>query len=122
MNIVFFSKILKYSGLLTFSVFPRCARCVCIHTRQVEHQRCSRTCRVQKNHNILRKNTIFYEHPVFNLRTQSSNLKGEFTNFYQRKWKIISKKRNNFCQMKKIGHNKGAFFFMALMGMVPFSL
>ena len=25
---------------------------------------CSRTCRVQKNHNIFRKNTIFNEHPV----------------------------------------------------------
>ena len=37
---------------------------VCTHTRQVEHQRCSRTGRVQKNYNILRKNTIFYEHPV----------------------------------------------------------
>ena len=32
---------------------------------QVEHQRCSsRACRVQKNHKILRKNTIFNEHPV----------------------------------------------------------
>ena len=31
---------------------------VCTHTRQVEHQRCSSTGRVQKNHNILRKNTI----------------------------------------------------------------
>ena len=37
---------------------------VCTHTRQVENQRCSRTDRVQKNHNILRKNTIFNEHPV----------------------------------------------------------
>ena len=27
---------------------------VCTHTRQVEHQRCSRTGRVQKNHKILR--------------------------------------------------------------------
>ena len=33
----------------------------CTHTRQVEHQRCSRTGRVQ---NILRKNTIFNEHLV----------------------------------------------------------
>ena len=32
---------------------------VCTHTRQVEHQRCSRTGRVQKNHNIFRnKHTI----------------------------------------------------------------
>ena len=37
---------------------------VCIQTRQVEHQRCRRTGRVQKNHKILRKNTIITEHPV----------------------------------------------------------
>ena len=37
---------------------------VCTHTRQVEHQRCSTTAGVQKNHNILRKNTIFNKHPV----------------------------------------------------------
>ena len=57
-NIVSFPKILKYSGLWPFSVFPR-------HIRQVEHQCCSRTGRIQKNHNILKKkNTIFNEHPV----------------------------------------------------------
>ena len=40
-----FSEILKYSGLWPFSVFPRCQ---CVYTiRQVEHQRCSRTGRVQ---------------------------------------------------------------------------
>ena len=38
---------------------------VCTHTRQVEHQRCSRTGRVKKNLKILRKNTIFNEHPVY---------------------------------------------------------
>ena len=54
LNIVFFSKILKYSGLSPFSVSP-CVS-VCTHTRQVEpHQRCSRTGRVQKNHKILKK-------------------------------------------------------------------
>ena len=37
---------------------------VCTHARQVEHQRCSRTGRVQKYHKILRKNTIINEHPV----------------------------------------------------------
>ena len=31
---------------------------VCTHTRQVEHQRCSRTGRVQKNHNIWRKRPV----------------------------------------------------------------
>ena len=38
---------------------------MCTHARQVENQRCSRTGRVKKNHKILRKNTIFNEHPVF---------------------------------------------------------
>ena len=37
---------------------------MCTHTRQVEHQHCSRTGRVQENNNILRKKTIFKEHPV----------------------------------------------------------
>ena len=58
-----FSEILKYipdSGLSRFplgvSVYTQC---------QVKHkQRYSRTCRVQKNHKILRKNTLFNEHPV----------------------------------------------------------
>ena len=66
-----FSKILKYipdSGLsLSLSRFF-----LGVYTGlhawttkwQVEDQRCSRTGRVKKNHNILRKNTIFNEHPV----------------------------------------------------------
>ena len=37
---------------------------VCTHTSQVEHQRCSRTGRVEKIQKNLRKNTIFNEHPV----------------------------------------------------------
>ena len=41
LNIVFFSKILKYFGLLPFSVFSRSlfslGVSVCSHTRQVEH-------------------------------------------------------------------------------------
>jgi len=48
------------SGLSLFSLGVS----VCTHTRQLEHQRCSRNGRVQKNHNILRKTTIFNEHPV----------------------------------------------------------
>ena len=48
------------SGLSLFSFGVS----VCTHTRQVEHQRCSRTGGVQKNHKILRKNTIINEHPV----------------------------------------------------------
>ena len=37
---------------------------MCTQPRQVENQRCSRTGRVQKNPKILKKNTIFNEHPV----------------------------------------------------------
>ena len=40
---------------------------VCTHTRQVENLRCSRTDRVQKNQKNLRKNTIFNEHPVYEI-------------------------------------------------------
>ena len=58
-----FSKILKYIPDSGLSRFPLIVS-VCTHTRQVDHQRCSRTCRVQKNHNIFRKNTIFNEQPV----------------------------------------------------------
>ena len=50
---VFFEnfKIFPDSGLSLFSL----AVSVCTHTRQVEHQRCSRTDRVQKNHETIRK-------------------------------------------------------------------
>ena len=60
-----FFKILKYSGPWHLSVFPLGVS-VCTHTRQVEHQRCSRTGRVQKTHHILRKNRYLMnsEHPV----------------------------------------------------------
>ena len=51
-----------YSGLWPLSVSPRC-QCVCTQW-QVKHQRCRRTYKVQKNHNILSKNTIFNEHPA----------------------------------------------------------
>ena len=57
-----FSKILKYIPDSALSWFPLSVS-VCTQW-QVKNQRCSRTCRVQKNHNILRKNTIFNEHPV----------------------------------------------------------
>ena len=50
------------SGLSLFSLGVS----ECTHTRQVEHQRWSRTGRVQKIHNILRKITIFNGHPVVN--------------------------------------------------------
>ena len=57
LNIVFFSEFWKIFWTL-FSL----GGSVCTHTRQVEHQRCGRTGRVQKNHKG--KNTIFNEHPV----------------------------------------------------------
>ena len=44
----------------------------CTHTRQVEHQRCSRTSRVQKNHNIL-MNTLYFHHHQHNALHASSN-------------------------------------------------
>ena len=47
------------SGLSRFPLGGR----VCTQW-QVKHQHCSRTGRVQKNHNILRENIIFNEHPV----------------------------------------------------------
>ena len=57
------SKILKYipdSGLSRFPLgVSVCTQC------QVKNQSCSRTGRVQKNHNISRKNTIFNERPVY---------------------------------------------------------
>ena len=57
-----FSKILKYIPDSGLSLLPLGVR-VCTQW-QVKHQRCSRTCRVQKNHNILRKKRIFNGHPV----------------------------------------------------------
>ena len=59
LNIVFFFEYFKIFRTL-FS--PGVS--VCKHTRQVEHQRCSRTGRVQKNPKFSGKNTIFNEHPV----------------------------------------------------------
>ena len=59
LNIVIFFKYFKIFRTL-FS--PGVS--VCTHTRQVEHQRRSRTGRVQKIQIFFRKNTIFNEHPV----------------------------------------------------------
>ena len=55
LNILLFWKILKHwVSLFSLGVS------VCTHNnRQVEHQRCSRTGRVQKNHQILRKTQYF---------------------------------------------------------------
>ena len=49
-----FSKILRYIPYSGLSRFPPGVS-VCTPARQLEHQRCTRTCRVQKYHNILRK-------------------------------------------------------------------
>ena len=59
---VFFevSKFIPDTGLSSFSVGVS----VCTHTRQVEHQGCSRTGRVQKIQKNLRKKTLFDQHPV----------------------------------------------------------
>ena len=68
-----FSKILKYipdSGLSRFSLVVN----VCTQW-QVKHQRCSRTCGVQKNHNNLRKNAIFNEHPCIKSNSGPTILK-----------------------------------------------
>ena len=59
---VFFPKILKYSGLWPFSVFPRC-QCQCVYTQQA-----GRTPALQQNWQSSEKsqgkNTIFDKHPV----------------------------------------------------------
>ena len=57
-----FSKICTYIPDSLLSRFPfGASECT---QWQVKRQRCSRTWRVQKNHNILRKNTIFNEYPA----------------------------------------------------------
>ena len=57
-----FFKILKYNPDSGLSRFPLGVS-VCTQW-QVKHQRYSRAGRVQKNHKILNKNTIFNEQPV----------------------------------------------------------
>ena len=56
---VFFSEDFE----IILSLFSLCVN-MCTPTRQVEHQRCSRTGRVQKKSQHFKKNTIFNEHPV----------------------------------------------------------
>ena len=53
LNIVFFPKILKYSGLWPFSVFPRCH---CVYTHQA-----GRTPTLQQNWQSLEKSQNFKE-------------------------------------------------------------
>ena len=65
-----FIKYCVFSELLEiFRTLFSLAVSVCAHTRQVINQHCSRTGRVQKNHKILRKNTIFNEHPVLKYKS-----------------------------------------------------
>ena len=61
LNILFFSKYFIIFRNLVFLCFPSVS--VCVHSRQVEHQRCSRTGRVQKNHKFLRKKHNIYWTP-----------------------------------------------------------
>ena len=63
------------SGL---SLFSLCVS-VCTHNRQVEHQRCSRTGRVKKNHKILRKKTYIRENS-----RQKRPADAAFTGFFPR--------------------------------------
>ena len=60
-----FSKILKYIPDSGLSQFPLGVS-VCTQW-QGKHQHCRRTGRVKNNNSILRKNTIFNEHPVFTI-------------------------------------------------------
>ena len=74
---VFFEDFKIYSGPWPLSVSPRCSGVSVCTQWQVKHQRCSRSCRVQKNHNILRKDTIFNEHTVFLFFIRFSWLRAE---------------------------------------------
>ena len=65
-----YSKILKYIPVFGLSrYFVGVSECT---QWQVKHQHCSRTGRVQKHHNILRKTAIYNEHPVG--KTFSTNI------------------------------------------------
>ena len=63
LNILFFEDIKTYSGLWPISVSPRCQ---CVYTMAGQAPvALQQNCRVKKNHNILRKNAIFNDHPVY---------------------------------------------------------
>ena len=57
---------LKYIPDSGLPRFPLLGVSVCTQWH-VKHQHCSRTGSVQKNYSILRKNTIFTEHPLYNI-------------------------------------------------------
>ena len=62
LNIVFYPKILKYSGLWPFSVFPRCQ---CLYTHQAGRKPALQQNwqSSEKSQIFKEKNTIFNEHP-----------------------------------------------------------
>ena len=63
MNIVFcFRRFLNIFWTLVSLGFPSVS--VWVHNGRSNYSACSRTGRVRKNHNILRKNTTFNKHPV----------------------------------------------------------
>ena len=74
---------------------------VCTHTRQVENHRCSRAGRVKKNHNILRKKSIFYEHPVvFNFWCAAKRIVWEKTPTDRRTYTCNIKRSPKFDSLK----------------------
>ena len=78
---MFFSKILKFSGLWPFSVFPQCQ---CVYTYQV-----GRTPALQqdwqssdKSHNFKEKSTISNENPVVLTNDRKQGAGGKKASFY----------------------------------------
>ena len=63
LNIVFFQKILEYSELWSFSVYPRC-QCVYTHKAGWKPGLAAELAELRKIQNFKVKNTIFNEHPV----------------------------------------------------------
>ena len=63
LNIVFFPKTLRYSGLWPFSIFPRCQ---CVYTHQTGRKPALQQNwqSSEKSQNFKDKKTIFNEHPV----------------------------------------------------------
>ena len=116
-----FSKILKYipdSGLSRFSL----GISVCVYTMAGQRRwDCSRTCRVQKNHKILRKSTIFNE-PLGRLVTLSNfvfklfQLLLQYTNYTHSsfQWQLVKLYLQTmwYWIFKSTGCSKNVFFFL----------
>ena len=87
LKIVFFWNILKYSGLLPFSVF------LGVNVHQAGRTSAlSRTGKFQKNHKILRQNTIFNEHPVCFPETKNKQMSTE--EWYYSNGRVWTKNRS----------------------------